>query len=187
MPLLERTRVEVYLPDLPSSEYQNLLRSFEEEFTYAFGGAIELIESKPLLFERSAELSWNLGWAYFKLEDWKAAQTHLSRARDLEPGKASSWWALSVAQMEDGLLEEAERNVKEALRLRDTSNFRGTLALILMQRGKLGEAEQVHLKGIELKPESAERWESYACFLDDCGRQSEAEVAYKKARALRSN
>lgn len=39
MPLLERTRVEVYLPDLPSTEYQNLLRSFEEEFTYAFGGA----------------------------------------------------------------------------------------------------------------------------------------------------
>lgn len=39
MPLLERTRVEVYLPDLHSSEYQNLLRSFEEEFTYAFGGA----------------------------------------------------------------------------------------------------------------------------------------------------
>lgn len=39
MPLLERTRVEVYLPDLPSSEYQNLLRSFEEELTYTFGGA----------------------------------------------------------------------------------------------------------------------------------------------------
>jgi hypothetical protein len=38
LPLLERARVEVYLPDLPSSEYQNLLRSFEEEFTFAFGG-----------------------------------------------------------------------------------------------------------------------------------------------------
>ena len=38
MPLLERVRVEIYLPDLPSSEYQNLLRSFEEELTYAFGG-----------------------------------------------------------------------------------------------------------------------------------------------------
>ena len=38
MPLLERVRVEVYLPDLPSSEYQNLVRSFEEEFTYSFGG-----------------------------------------------------------------------------------------------------------------------------------------------------
>ena len=39
MPLLERTRVEVYLPDLPSSQYQDLLRSLEEEFTYTFGGA----------------------------------------------------------------------------------------------------------------------------------------------------
>lgn len=39
MPLLERTRVEVYLPDLPLPEYQNLLRSLEEELTYAFGGS----------------------------------------------------------------------------------------------------------------------------------------------------
>ena len=39
MPLLERTRVEVYLPDLPSSQYQNFLQSLEEEFTYTFGGA----------------------------------------------------------------------------------------------------------------------------------------------------
>ena len=39
MPLLEQARVEVYLPDLPSSAYGSLLRSFEEEFTYAFGGA----------------------------------------------------------------------------------------------------------------------------------------------------
>lgn len=39
MPLLERTRVEIYLPDLLSPEYQSLLRSLEEEFTYTFGGA----------------------------------------------------------------------------------------------------------------------------------------------------
>ena len=39
MPLLERTRVEVYIPDLPSSEYQNLIRVLEAEFTYAFGGS----------------------------------------------------------------------------------------------------------------------------------------------------
>jgi hypothetical protein len=38
LPLLERTRVEIYLPDLPKSEYQNLLQSFQEELTYAFGG-----------------------------------------------------------------------------------------------------------------------------------------------------
>ena len=39
MPLLERTRVEVYLPDLPSPQYEKLLRSFAVEFTYSFGGA----------------------------------------------------------------------------------------------------------------------------------------------------
>ena len=38
MPLLERVRVEVYVPDLPAVAYRNLLLSFEEEFTYAFGG-----------------------------------------------------------------------------------------------------------------------------------------------------
>ncbi|MDX6559153.1 MAG: hypothetical protein QOF72_2202 [Blastocatellia bacterium] len=38
MPLLERARVEVYVPDLPAPRYDNLLLSFEEEFTYAFGG-----------------------------------------------------------------------------------------------------------------------------------------------------
>ncbi len=38
MPLLERARVEVYVPDLPAPHYRNLLLSIEEEFTYAFGG-----------------------------------------------------------------------------------------------------------------------------------------------------
>jgi hypothetical protein len=38
LPLLERVRVEVYLPDPHLAEYDNLLRSIEEEFTYTFGG-----------------------------------------------------------------------------------------------------------------------------------------------------
>ena len=36
MPLLERVRVELYLPDPHSPEYEDLLRSLTEEFTYAF-------------------------------------------------------------------------------------------------------------------------------------------------------
>jgi predicted Zn-dependent protease len=149
--------------------------------------AINLIESRPSLFENDAELSWNLGWAYFKLEDWKSAQVHLSRARDLDRKMAASWWALAAAQMEAGVLDKAERNVKEALLIRDSSIFRQTLALVLMQRGKVGEAEQVHLRGLELKPESPERWETYACFLDDLGRQGDAQLAYKKATFYRGS
>lgn len=144
--------------------------------------AIELIESAPLLFESDPELLWNLGWAYFQLEDFKTAQIHLSRACTLKPTMAVAWWALGTAQMEDGNLEEAETNVKKALAMLDRTIVRQILALILMKRGNFDEAEQVHLTGLELKPESPERWDIYGCFLEDCGRQNEAEVAYEKAR-----
>ena len=38
MALLEKTRIEVYLPDLPTVAYQKLLNAFAREFTYSFGG-----------------------------------------------------------------------------------------------------------------------------------------------------
>ena len=38
MPLSERARIEVYLPDLPRLSYQDLLDALTSEFTYAFGG-----------------------------------------------------------------------------------------------------------------------------------------------------
>lgn len=38
MPLSERARIEVYLPDLPSAAYQELLDGLVVEFTYTFGG-----------------------------------------------------------------------------------------------------------------------------------------------------
>ncbi len=38
MPLSERARIEVYLPDLPSAAYQELLDALVLEFTYTFGG-----------------------------------------------------------------------------------------------------------------------------------------------------
>lgn len=42
MPLSERVRIEVYLPHFPSREYEELLRSFASEFTFAFGGCSTL-------------------------------------------------------------------------------------------------------------------------------------------------
>ena len=38
MPLLERVRVEVYIPDPHRPEYDYLLRSLEIEFAHTFGG-----------------------------------------------------------------------------------------------------------------------------------------------------
>ena len=38
MPLFEKARIEVYLPDVPRAEYRDLLGALEQEFTYTFGG-----------------------------------------------------------------------------------------------------------------------------------------------------
>lgn len=38
MPLRERVRIEVYIPDPQLSEYENLVHLLTNEFTYAFGG-----------------------------------------------------------------------------------------------------------------------------------------------------
>ena len=38
MPLSVKARIEVYLPDLPKTVYQELLQIFTAEFTMAFGG-----------------------------------------------------------------------------------------------------------------------------------------------------
>jgi hypothetical protein len=38
LPLSAKVRVEVYVPDLPTLPYQNLLDTLEQEFTYTFGG-----------------------------------------------------------------------------------------------------------------------------------------------------
>jgi hypothetical protein len=47
--------------------------------------AIEIIEAEPGLLEVDASLSWNLGWAYFKLDDYAAAELHLSHACRPQP------------------------------------------------------------------------------------------------------
>ena len=38
MPLSENVRIEVYVPDLPTPSYRDLLDTLEREFTYTFGG-----------------------------------------------------------------------------------------------------------------------------------------------------
>lgn len=38
MPLFEKARIEVYIPDLPKKSYRDLLHALDQEFTYTFGG-----------------------------------------------------------------------------------------------------------------------------------------------------
>jgi hypothetical protein len=38
LPLSEKVRIEVYLPDVPSPAYRDLLEALEQELTFTFGG-----------------------------------------------------------------------------------------------------------------------------------------------------
>jgi hypothetical protein len=38
LPLSGKARIEAYLPDLPSPNYQELLEALQREFTFTFGG-----------------------------------------------------------------------------------------------------------------------------------------------------
>jgi hypothetical protein len=42
LPLSEKARIEVYLPDVPRPASQDLLIALEREFTYTFGGCTTL-------------------------------------------------------------------------------------------------------------------------------------------------
>jgi hypothetical protein len=38
LPLLERIRIEIYIPDLPDIVYKNILEELGDELSYSFGG-----------------------------------------------------------------------------------------------------------------------------------------------------
>jgi hypothetical protein len=50
LPLSEKARIEIYLPDLPTAAYGDLLEAIEREFTYTLGGCttLPLLSTKTL-------------------------------------------------------------------------------------------------------------------------------------------
>jgi hypothetical protein len=49
LPLSEKARIEVYLPDLPAPAYRELLDVLNREFTYTFGGCSILQGQEAIL------------------------------------------------------------------------------------------------------------------------------------------
>ena len=146
--------------------------------------AAQLLSSHPEIVAHSYELSWDLGWCHFKLSQFDQAVTNLRRAVEIDPGEPGGYWALATALVESGDFETAEAAFLKAIAVRDGYLSRAGLAMLYLQLGRTDEAERVHLEGIQLKPESRERLESYGDFLWDVRREEEARAAYSKAEGL---
>jgi Flp pilus assembly protein TadD len=146
---------------------------------------IKVLRLELSAVETDWRLSWNLGWCYFRLEKFEQARKHLMRATELSPQNAVCHWALGLVYRMKKQYGQAERNLALALRIKDLYIARVSLALTYLEQGKIKEAESIHLEGIRIRPKESRRYESYACFLEDVGREREAQRMYSKAKKLR--
>jgi tetratricopeptide (TPR) repeat protein len=147
--------------------------------------ASKLLKSRSSLVHKNWELSWNLGWCYFKLARFNEAARHLRRATKLATENAACKWALGSVYLKREQYKKAEAILLESLRIKDTHSTRIALALAYLAQGKIIEAETIHLQGIRLKPKKSERYESYAAFLFDVGRDDDALQMQRRAEKLR--
>jgi tetratricopeptide (TPR) repeat protein len=147
--------------------------------------AIRLLKEKSSVVEKHWELSWNLGWCYFKLERMDEARKHLARAAQLAPGNHACKYGLGQVYLKKRQYKKAEAILSQALQLKETHLSRSSLAFAYLAQGKNGEAEKTHLEGIKLRPRKSEGYESYAAFLSDIGREAEAEKMNRKVKELR--
>jgi Flp pilus assembly protein TadD len=148
--------------------------------------AIKLFKNDLALVQKDWRLSWNLGWCYFKLNRLEDARKHMIQAARLAPENPTCKWGLGTVYLERKHYKKAEAVLAEALKIKESSLTRVALALAYLSQGKLSEAENVHLEGIRLKPRQSARYESYAAFLSDVGREREAHKMNRKAEQLRS-
>lgn len=146
--------------------------------------AIRLLKEDYSTVERHWELSWNLGWCYFKLERMEEARRHLARAAKLAPENHACKFGLGQICLKKKQYRKAAALLYEALQIRESHATRIGLAFAYLAQGKVEEAEKTHLDGIKLKPRKSERYESYAGFLSDVGREVEAEKMNRKAKEL---
>jgi tetratricopeptide (TPR) repeat protein len=143
----------------------------------------------PGLAESSQDhdLLWNVGWAYFQLEQYDQAVSYLRKANDGGPVKPNFYGALGMAYYELKNYIMAELWLLRAVAVRESSLTRLALALVYLKQGLVEVAEAVHKEGIRLKPNSRERVEGYADFLCDVGRDEEAKKLYEDAAGLSSD
>lgn len=152
-----------------------------------WGEAITLMKASDSLVELHWELLWNLGWCHFKLERLDQAERYMVKAARCAPQNRNHTceFGLGMVYVGKKQYKKAERALSNALKLKESYVARLGLALAYLKRRKIREAENIHLEGIKRRPKSCERYEAYADFLSDVGRETESEKMKRKAKELR--
>jgi len=100
--------------------------------------------------------NYNLGYAYFRMGRFAAAESYLSRAIQIDDHDPDQFMFLARAQMQQGNLAEAAQNAERALqRGPQTQGFHFVLAKILEESGKREQAISEYKTEVLYHPESA--------------------------------
>lgn len=129
---------------------------------------------------------WDLGWCYYNLEKFSEAGKCFNLADTSAQGNPICKWAKGLVYIKKKQYGKAERVLLESLSLKERFHTRIALALAYLAQGKTFLAEKTHLEGIEIGTKLSEKYESYAAFLSDVGREDEAKKVNEKVRQLRS-
>jgi len=93
-------------------------------------------------------------------------------------------YVLALAYNNLGRFPEAEKELRLAIRLGDTSKTEHELGYVLMHEGKDQEAIQSYKKALDLGPETDLLWLNLGVSLSRVGRQSDARQAFQRGREL---
>jgi tetratricopeptide (TPR) repeat protein len=142
---------------------------------------VALLEAPSARTAEDPALLWRLGWAKFKLGNLQGAIDALTAAAKLDPGDSVTRWALGTVLAEQRADGQAELELLRAIAFHDSDIARQTLGLLYHRQGNVGMAESIYRESIRLQPESSSRYQTYADFLSDIGREEEATEQYRLA------
>ncbi len=132
-------------------------------------------EQAELIDPESAEAQRALASASYYAWDLEAAEFHIRRAIDLQPGEAQNHFFLSNLRIIAGDTEQALQYISEAITL-DPLNplFRGFRGVIFLAARRFEESVDAFNEGLQMAPYMAMGWNNITTSLHYAGRYEEA-------------
>ena len=99
-----------------------------------------------------------LGHFYNQRADYSEAIKYYARAVELAPNEPETHFALAAGYMDDGRFADAERELRTALLLGETTTALNTLGMVLIYEGKDQEAIPYITRALQRPPEKFLTW-----------------------------
>ena len=125
-----------------------------------------------------------LGTLYILRGDYRDAVPEFQKMADLAPNLSQSHTALGSALGYLGRLPEAEKELRAAVHLEDSSDNEEALGAILMDLGKPGEAISCFLQALAMAPASANLWLDLGLSYGRESREGDAKAAFRSGLAV---